>query len=237
MLSSVIRAYALSPLDSRLWKKNSSLTRTFEMCNSNVMLPVHNLASENNVSSYIFKIIHKLASVVWNDGSYDSWNLQLGILLTQNDFRGFNTQCGIITLPLHELLMIDSEDQLAFVIAHELGHYFLNHQFSNVEAKEREYQADEFGLEVMSKAGFSGYAAYAVFEKIMNCSLAGANKQDDENCTNRLEKVKRILGQNPEPKQVDGSYNIMKSELQQIQLEPALLYILRDSGQQHFNKI
>lgn len=63
----------------------------------------------------------------------------------------------VITLPLYKLAKDD--DQLAFVISHELGHLMLHNNLNsnNLDNNQRqtiELEADQFAITIMSRAGF-----------------------------------------------------------------------------------
>lgn len=57
------------------------------------------------------------------------------ILLSKNsDINAYNTGDGTIVINYGLFLMVDNEDELVFVISHEIGHQFLNHVKNEIEA-------------------------------------------------------------------------------------------------------
>lgn len=69
------------------------------------------------------------------------------------------------------VLEMKSEDELAFVLAHELAHYSLGHDLEafldNPKATlgmSKEHDADEVGLELLSKAGYNSRASIALMK-------------------------------------------------------------------------
>lgn len=84
------------------------------------------LINEGALHSYVFNILNNLSEKV---GLRDSIRL---FLVRSPEPNAFNTNQNIIFVNLGLFQQINSEDQLAFILAHELGHELLNHYDKSV---------------------------------------------------------------------------------------------------------
>lgn len=106
--------------------------------------------------------------------------------LRSNVINAFSTKQGIIFVTQGLVAQLSNESQLAFVLAHEIAHYLKDHvivgykenielaksrssyegkikQYSNY-SKEKEFEADQIGLELYHRAGYSSETALEVFD-------------------------------------------------------------------------
>ncbi len=66
--------------------------------------------------------------------------------------------------------VFDYEDEVASVVAHELGHVILNHREAFITKKEsvkREKKADEIGIKIHAQAGYHKDATAQAFKKVL----------------------------------------------------------------------
>lgn len=106
--------------------------------------------------------------------------------LRSNVVNAFSTQQGIIFVTEGLVAQVENEAQLAFVIAHEIGHYMKDHvvqgyverievsrtrtagnekikQLSQY-SRDKEFEADQVGVDLYHRAGYSEDELYDVFD-------------------------------------------------------------------------
>lgn len=126
-----------------------------------------------------------------------------------NDVNAFAIAGGKIFICTELLKFLDNEDELAFVIAHELAHIELKHCIKRVQyaaiasgvdpligtlvqvaysiystpfSKYEEFEADELGVKLMQKAGYNKKGAISFFEKLKALEQQyGVDKRDELN--------------------------------------------------------
>jgi len=106
--------------------------------------------------------------------------------LKTNVVNAFSTNQGIIFVSQGLIAQVKNEAQLAFVLAHEIGHYIEKHVIigfkQNVElmnsprsisekikrysiySKDKEYEADRIGIKLYNKAGYNLNDLFSVFD-------------------------------------------------------------------------
>ena len=102
-----------------------------------------------------------------------SYSNQVSIEITKDQRLFAKSFPGGLVLVSTGLLQIcASESELAFVLAHELGHIILGHHSLAVkgielsELKERELAADSFGVKALIRAGYSLGGAFSSIQRI-----------------------------------------------------------------------
>lgn len=104
-------------------------------------------------------------------------------ILKTTDVNAFSTNQGIILVTTGLLAQMNSEAHLALILAHEIAHFTKNHvreQFEisidkrkrnaipfNTYSKEKELEADRFGLELFYDAGYSNAEVLNTFDILM----------------------------------------------------------------------
>jgi len=111
-----------------------------------------------------------------------------------DSFTSYNGQVFISDGLLHR---VDSEDELAFVLAHELAHLYLNHNHVEIQQKSSNYQlqveqeADKMALEIINRSGFHTISGLLLLER-----LSGQSRYlNDSNptLTPRIEELRLTL--------------------------------------------
>lgn len=129
-------------------------------------------------------------------------------IVNDPEFNAYALVGGIVIINTGLLNIIENESELAFVLAHELGHQDLQHcaqqvQYStlasNIEpelsdlvqlayslyylpfSKQDEYAADKYGINLMKKAGYHKQGAIQFFQRLKKISSASSQKRDPMN--------------------------------------------------------
>lgn len=132
------------------------------------------------VSNYINDLGQKIIG-----NQPDLQNLRFYTLKT-NIVNAFSTNQGIIFVSQGLIAQVQNEAQLAFVLAHEIGHYIERHVIIgfkermdlmsrsggisqkikqlSIYSKEKEFEADRVGIELYNVAGYNIKDLYSVFD-------------------------------------------------------------------------
>ena len=98
---------------------------------------------------------------------------------------------GTIVICGGMLRLFENEDELAVVVAHEIGHLIAKHK--GAHNPEKEMEADRIGLELMAKAGYDPNAAVEFwtryYERIGWWEGDGTHQEPHE----RIETLKTLL--------------------------------------------
>lgn len=103
--------------------------------------------------------------------------------IKSNATNAFSTEQGIVFVTTGLLSQITSEAQLAYILAHEIAHYQKEHVLESysyqrenrsasieqmsVHSKDNELQADQMGLEMYAKAGYSKDEVIPTFDVLL----------------------------------------------------------------------
>ena len=68
---------------------------------------------------------------------------------------------------------VESDDELAVIVAHEMAHNFLRHRARNTPSKEAEYAADRLGVWLMARAGYDVDAVVPFWTRLERRTNAG----------------------------------------------------------------
>ncbi|MGM0478715.1 MAG: M48 family metallopeptidase [Bacteroidota bacterium] len=132
------------------------------------------------ITDYVKKVGEKL---VRSDKSLD--DLQF-FTMRSNVVNAFVTQQGVVFVTQGLIAQLENEAQLAYILAHEISHYKLEHNITKYKesirvmneggsysrrikalskySKEKEYAADSMGIAVYNKAGYNLQDLYNVFD-------------------------------------------------------------------------
>lgn len=84
-------------------------------------------------------------------------------LLRFSNSKDINASCDIIVITINQGMLDNSNiDELALVIGHELGHFYLHHYRSTPS---NEFAADKQGCYYANKAGYSCHKGKEIFKK------------------------------------------------------------------------
>lgn len=189
------------------------------------------------------------AKLVQNLGNYlvqhtvaekSPWQFQFHLLADQNTVNAFALPGGQIFITLGLLNKLQTEAQLAGVLAHEMGHVierhtaeqmaknqlgqtlvmaagtaasdqsqspymmaaFVNQMIQLRYSRQDESEADEWGLKLMSQAGFTPKAMIQVMQVLKEASRGGQSLeifQTHPNPDLRITQIKEYLAQHPMP--------------------------------------
>lgn len=95
--------------------------------------------------------------------------------------NAFSTSRGVITVSTGLIEEVRSSDELAFVLAHELGHLALHraerwHQFTGrriTSSELREREADNFARQLLAETGFEEGSGLALRERLSMGTISG----------------------------------------------------------------
>ena len=157
----------LQSLDNRLEKDIKTIPPKYqneikEIYNNRVEILKHNInnkhyAFENQINDYLEKILQKILAVNPSIPKEDI-NLLVG------RYSWPNATChgeGSIVFNIGLIRRLESEDQIAFILCHELAHYMANHVNMTIEQEVRKKKAFENSeqLEEISKQTYGRYDA------------------------------------------------------------------------------
>lgn len=98
----------------------------------------NNFICDSNVNSYLDGLLKEV--LVKNN--IDSKNYR--ILLSRNsEINAYNTGDGTVVVNYGLFVELDNEDELVFVISHEIGHQYLNHVKNGIESYARQSTSQE----------------------------------------------------------------------------------------------
>lgn len=161
--------------------------------------------------------------------------------LRSNVVNALSTHQGIIFVTQGLIAQIENESQLAFILAHEIAHYIENHvvqsyvdrvdlsksrenQENKIKklsqySREKEFEADEIGIEIYHNAGYSKEGLYGMFDVMAFSYLPFELKDMPDNYWNtELLFVPDYLMSNEYPEiSVDRDYDDSKSSHPNIQ--------------------
>jgi hypothetical protein len=125
--------------------------------------------------------------------------------LKSNTVNAFSTDQGIVFVTTGLFTRLESEAQLAFVIAHEISHFTEKHVINSFDfeqneaennhyklsaySQENEFEADALGLKMFLKAGYPIRAVDAVFDVLMFSHLPFEDKEIEPTYFNDREFV------------------------------------------------
>jgi len=116
-------------------------------------------------------------------------------LLDSSELFAVSFPRGEVVLSKGLFLAMSGEGELAFVVAHELGHIFLDH-FSNGirDRKEREHQADIFALSLLWKGGYDPrVASSTLMRSYVHFTTAGEQSSTHPDITSRQLAIKEEI--------------------------------------------
>lgn len=132
----------------------------------------------DEISQYIGQIAGKLL-----ENEQDLLKKLRFYVLKSNETNAFSTDQGIVFVTTGLISQLSNEAQLAFVLAHEISHYTQKHVVESFEyrvanyganirdlsiySKEKELEADKFGLRIYHEAGYSKEELITAFDVIM----------------------------------------------------------------------
>jgi Zn-dependent protease with chaperone function len=115
--------------------------------------------------------------------------------LKSNTVNAFSTDQGIVFVTIGLITRLTNEEQLAFVLAHEISHYTEKHVINSFDfeqnegendnyklsaySQDNEFEADALGLQMYLNAGYSISAIDAVFDVLMFSHLPFEEKKID----------------------------------------------------------
>lgn len=143
----------------------------------------------DEITSYVENVAHKILE------SKPALKSELRFYVVRsNEANAFSTDQGIIFVTTGFISRIESEAQLAFVLAHEISHYTEKHvvkgfvwqkneQYSNtwlrqmsIYSKDKELEADRLGMELYRKAGYGKDEIKGVFQMLSISHLPFMNE-------------------------------------------------------------
>lgn len=88
----------------------------------------NNFICDNNINPYLQKLMEEILSK--NNIKKDGYR----ILLSRNSsINAYNTGDGTVVIHYGLFLILDNEDELVFIISHEIGHQYLGHVKTDIE--------------------------------------------------------------------------------------------------------
>lgn len=142
------------------------------------------------------------------------------------EINAYSLAGGNIYVTTGLMNLIETDDELAFIIGHEVAHEDKKHTMKKVQlaykaykyggetaqeitsiiqnyitlpfAKYQEYEADEYGVQLSMKAGYSGKGAINIFKKFMNYEDTGKNGLEyifssHPPTADRIKKIQKII--------------------------------------------
>ena len=114
---------------------------------------------EDYIVSYVQGVFSKLNATTIDSNRGESLNIRI---IQSPEPDAFMLPNGSMVISTGLLCILDSEDELAAVIACELGHYVLDHQVNNIYRAERRAKRAAFWADVFATTASAALDAYAV---------------------------------------------------------------------------
>jgi hypothetical protein len=174
----------LGELDSKKKSKEFAALTNYSIDN---LLKSGNVVYGDPISNYCNAIIEKLLT--------KSEDLDTDIrlyTLKSNDANAYSTHQGIILITTGLISRLQNEDELAFVLAHEIAHVMENHNVESFDynselfkkdvagnkleekilksakhSKKSEFEADDLGFDLFIKAGYNPKAIMGTMDKLL----------------------------------------------------------------------
>jgi len=126
--------------------------------------------SSQNWKHHTHKVLHMLSG----DQPSAFLGFEPRMSIAQSPFPNAYIQpTGEITISQGILDLVQSDSELAFVIAHEIGHFLLEHHLDNFnqgqsyrDYQDREIQADLLAIEMMGAVGLNTKSALTLLDRI-----------------------------------------------------------------------
>lgn len=98
----------------------------------------HNFISDKNINSYLQELIIEILS----KNNIDSEKYKI-LLSKDSEINALNIGDGTIIINYGLFLEVENEDELVFVISHEIGHQYLNHVKNEIENFAKQSTSEE----------------------------------------------------------------------------------------------
>ncbi len=174
----------LEELDSKRKSKEFAALTNYSIDN---LLKSGNVVYGDPISNYCNSIIDKLTA------NRDDINTAIRLYtLKSNDANAYSTHQGIIIMTTGLIARLQNEDELAFVLAHEIAHVLENHNVESFDynselfkrdvagnkldekilksakhSKKSEFEADDLGFEMYISAGYNPKAILGTMDKLL----------------------------------------------------------------------
>ena len=144
------------------------------------------------LKSFLENLVSKLVT---------NYSNQISIDLVKDKYpfaRSF--PAGLVLVSSSLAISSESESELAFVIAHELGHVLLGHhseaseRINLDELKNRELAADAFGAKALIRAGYAINGAYSSIQRLTN-SWGFYTEQGNSGYPTNIERLTNLQDQ------------------------------------------
>jgi hypothetical protein len=163
------------------------------------LLKSGNVVYGDPISRYCNNLIDKLLM------SRNDINVNIRLYtLKSNDVNAYSTHQGIIIITTGLLSRLENEDELAFVLAHEIAHVIENHNVESFDynselfkkdvagneleekvlksakhSKKSEFEADDLGFELFTAAGYNTLAIMGTMDKLLYAYLPAKQQYYD----------------------------------------------------------
>ncbi len=110
------------------------------------------------LSSEEERYVRDLTSRIMGYGKWGGFSPQI-VFTNEEGVVVASSPGGLISISRGAIKQLESESQLAFVLAHELAHHLLGHTCSTRPEAELEFEADNLAASMFFRSGFSTRAA------------------------------------------------------------------------------
>ena len=151
----------------------------------------------SDCKNYLQKIVDRISK-------YNNFNQNIDLFLVENKSAfALSREDSTIEISKNFLNIFDNDNEIAFILAHEIAHILLNHHnlINNVEKNKLteilneytnqkiEVEADQYAVKLITNSGFSPQGATTALLKAQKINFANSNKKflnNDENITHRI---------------------------------------------------
>lgn len=186
-LTALLLSSSSTKVDTTL-RDTKSLFENIMSCDSSVRKMIETLRIDTRdftlpkeMVERVGDIMNKINTELWKNSPFNTHIIN--ICGHQQGFTMLNGRI-YITRGMIELNNL-TDDEIAFIIGHEIGHYV----FPNTSGKNVEFFADEFSVLLMKKLGFNTAWAVTLLEKLKSSGQSDTHPMSQE----RIENIKKYL--------------------------------------------
>ena len=130
-----------------------------------ISLGYEHQSNHDDLNERIERVMTKLLESNQDEGNIREKNFTVSVVKRKIPSASVSADRRI-TISTMMMEMCNSDDELAFVLGHEMGHIILNHPFSNLSVTRRQLEADKLGAKLAIKGHFNAEGGILIIKKM-----------------------------------------------------------------------